>query len=161
MQCLCSEIIGNISAALSDGFAADSFSRFSCAQRIRAMAKIDLKTKRLGRENGAGAFSRASGLALYSGRQAGLAEGSGKLSVPLGQALLEAAERRHLPPPDWLASHNGVMQVVLDPYLNAAHVSLLRGEASSPRGMRQTHFISSRRVSEATGPSSVAAASRD
>lgn len=34
--------------------------------------------------------------------------------------------RRHLLPPDWLAHEYGLMQVVLDPYVNAAHRSLLR-----------------------------------
>jgi len=34
--------------------------------------------------------------------------------------------RSQLPPPAWLQSHYGVAQVVLDPYINAAHVSLLR-----------------------------------
>ena len=34
--------------------------------------------------------------------------------------------RSQLPPPGWLQKHYGVAQVVLDPYINAAHVSLLR-----------------------------------
>ncbi len=34
--------------------------------------------------------------------------------------------RRQLPPPGWLRDHYGIAQVVLDPYINAAHVSLLR-----------------------------------
>ena len=34
--------------------------------------------------------------------------------------------RSQLPPPEWLQKHYGVAQVVLDPYINAAHVSLLR-----------------------------------
>jgi membrane glycosyltransferase len=36
------------------------------------------------------------------------------------------AIRHRMDPPDWLAPHYGIMQVVLDPYLNAAHSSLLR-----------------------------------
>ncbi|MEI6564354.1 MAG: glucans biosynthesis glucosyltransferase MdoH [bacterium] len=36
------------------------------------------------------------------------------------------AIRHRIDPPDWLAPHYGIMQVVLDPYLNAAHSSLLR-----------------------------------
>jgi membrane glycosyltransferase len=34
--------------------------------------------------------------------------------------------RSQVPPPDWLQKHYGVAQVLLDPYINAAHVSLLR-----------------------------------
>ena len=34
--------------------------------------------------------------------------------------------RKHLAPQDWIAPHYGIMQVLLDPYLNAAHSSLLR-----------------------------------
>jgi len=34
--------------------------------------------------------------------------------------------RNQLPPPEWLQKYYGVAQVVLDPYINAAHVSLLR-----------------------------------
>jgi membrane glycosyltransferase len=34
--------------------------------------------------------------------------------------------RSQLPPPEWLQRHYGVAQVLLDPYINAAHVSLLR-----------------------------------
>jgi len=34
--------------------------------------------------------------------------------------------RKHLAPPDWIAPHYGLMQVLLDPYLNAAHASMLR-----------------------------------
>jgi membrane glycosyltransferase len=34
--------------------------------------------------------------------------------------------RRHILPPEWLVPHYGLMQVVLDPYVNAAHRSLLR-----------------------------------
>ena len=37
-----------------------------------------------------------------------------------------ASLRAPLPPPEWLQRHYGVAQVVLDPYVNAAHVSLLR-----------------------------------
>lgn len=48
---------------------------------------------------------------------------------------LEAAERRHIAPPDWLAPHNGVMQAVLDPYINAAHVSLLRQKRRQPHAV--------------------------
>ena len=36
--------------------------------------------------------------------------------------------RSQLPPPEWLQKHYGVAQVVLDPYINAAHVSLLRAK---------------------------------
>lgn len=36
------------------------------------------------------------------------------------------AVRRRLPPPDWLRPYNGLMQAVLDPYINAAHCALLR-----------------------------------
>ena len=38
---------------------------------------------------------------------------------------LEAVGRR-LAAPDWLRPHNGVLQAVLDPYINAVHLSLLR-----------------------------------
>ena len=48
---------------------------------------------------------------------------------------LEAAERRHLHAPDWLAPHNGVMQVVLDPYINATHISLLRQKRRLPHAV--------------------------
>ncbi len=48
---------------------------------------------------------------------------------------LEAAERRHLHAPDWLAPQNGIMQVVLDPYINAAHVSLLRQKRRLPHAV--------------------------
>jgi membrane glycosyltransferase len=41
------------------------------------------------------------------------------------------AIRRHLLPPEWLAPHYGLMQVVLDPYVNAAHRSLLRRKAGA------------------------------
>lgn len=41
------------------------------------------------------------------------------------------AVRRHLVPPDWLAPHYGLMQVVLDPYVNAAHRSLLRAKTGA------------------------------
>ena len=34
--------------------------------------------------------------------------------------------RKRLPPPAWLAPHYGLSQVVLDPYINASHSSLLR-----------------------------------
>jgi membrane glycosyltransferase len=34
--------------------------------------------------------------------------------------------RNHVAPPEWLQKHYGVAQVVLDPYISAAHVSLLR-----------------------------------
>ena len=34
--------------------------------------------------------------------------------------------RSQVAPPEWLQKHYGVAQVVLDPYINAAHVSLLR-----------------------------------
>ncbi len=37
-----------------------------------------------------------------------------------------AVVRSQIPVPDWLHRHYGVAQVVLDPYINAAHVSLLR-----------------------------------
>jgi membrane glycosyltransferase len=37
-----------------------------------------------------------------------------------------AAIHRRLPPPEWLQRHFGIAEVVLDPYVNAAHVSLLR-----------------------------------
>jgi len=36
--------------------------------------------------------------------------------------------RSQLPPPEWLQRHYGVAQVLLDPYINAAHVSLLRAK---------------------------------
>ncbi len=36
--------------------------------------------------------------------------------------------RSQLPPPEWLQKHYGVAQVVLDPYINAAHVSLLHAK---------------------------------
>ena len=36
--------------------------------------------------------------------------------------------RRQLPPPGWLQKHYGAAQVVIDPYINAAHVSLLHAK---------------------------------
>ena len=36
--------------------------------------------------------------------------------------------RSQVPPPEWLKRHYGVAQVSLDPYINAAHVSLLRAK---------------------------------
>ena len=36
--------------------------------------------------------------------------------------------RNQLPPPEWLRKHYGVAQVLLDPYINAAHISLLRAK---------------------------------
>ncbi len=63
---------------------------------------------------------------------------------------LEAAERRHLAPPDWLAPHNGVMQAVLDPYINAVHVSLLRQRRPS-RESRE-YFMSLRQRLLREGP---------
>jgi membrane glycosyltransferase len=48
---------------------------------------------------------------------------------------LEAAARRHLAPPAWLAPHHGVMQAVLDPYINATHVSLLRQKRRQPHAV--------------------------
>ena len=36
--------------------------------------------------------------------------------------------RKQMAPPDWLQKHYGIAQVVLDPYINAAHVSLLRAK---------------------------------
>ena len=43
------------------------------------------------------------------------------------------ATRKHLAPQDWIAPHYGIMQVILDPYLNAAHGSLLRQRRQIPR----------------------------
>ena len=43
------------------------------------------------------------------------------------------ALRRHIAPPEWLAPHHGLMQVVLDPYVNAAHTSLLRRKTGADR----------------------------
>ncbi len=37
-----------------------------------------------------------------------------------------AVVRKRLPPPDWLRPFNGLMQAVLDPYINATHCALLR-----------------------------------
>jgi len=36
--------------------------------------------------------------------------------------------RSQLPPPGWLQKHYGAAQVVIDPYINAAHVSLLHAK---------------------------------
>ncbi len=43
------------------------------------------------------------------------------------------ATRKHLAPQEWIAPHYGIMQVILDPYLNAAHGSLLRLRRQTPR----------------------------
>lgn len=43
------------------------------------------------------------------------------------------ATRKHLVPQDWLAPHYGIMQVLLDPYLNAAHGSLIRQRRQAVR----------------------------
>jgi membrane glycosyltransferase len=45
---------------------------------------------------------------------------------------LESIQRR-IAPPDWLAKQYGLTQVVLDPYVNAAHCSLLRAKRA-PEG---------------------------
>jgi len=51
--------------------------------------------------------------------------------VPLMVSHMEknlAICRSQVPPPEWLRKHYGVAQVLLDPYINAAHVSLLRAK---------------------------------
>ena len=47
---------------------------------------------------------------------------------PLIRRLEKSLEAvgRQIPVAEWLRPHNGVMQAVLDPYINTAHVSLLR-----------------------------------
>ena len=46
------------------------------------------------------------------------------------------AIRRHLTPQEWIAPHYGLMQVLLDPYLNAAHGSLIR-QRRTPRPLNR------------------------
>ena len=48
-----------------------------------------------------------------------------------------AATRKHLPPQDWIAPHYGLVQVLLDPYLNAAHASILRHRRQAVRPMNR------------------------
>lgn len=48
----------------------------------------------------------------------------------LGEVLAEPVSGRGVP--DELAAHYGVLQAVLDPYVNAAHVSLLRAKNDPP-----------------------------
>jgi len=43
--------------------------------------------------------------------------------------------RSELPPPEWLQRHFGIAQVLLDPYINAAHVSLMRVKQKLNHGM--------------------------
>jgi membrane glycosyltransferase len=45
------------------------------------------------------------------------------------------AIRNELPPPEWLQRHLGIAQVLLDPYINAAHVSLMRVKQKLNHGM--------------------------
>jgi membrane glycosyltransferase len=45
------------------------------------------------------------------------------------------AIRNELPPPEWLQRHFGIAQVLLDPYINAAHVSLMRVKQKLNHGM--------------------------
>lgn len=45
------------------------------------------------------------------------------------------AIRSELPPPEWLQRHFGIAQVLLDPYINAAHVSLMRVKQKLNHGM--------------------------
>jgi membrane glycosyltransferase len=61
------------------------------------------------------------------------------------------AIRHRMDPPDWLAPHYGIMQVVLDPYLNAAHSSLLRHKPTAGhRVTRDLHELQVRLL--AKGP---------
>jgi membrane glycosyltransferase len=46
------------------------------------------------------------------------------------------ATHRHLAPQEWIAPHYGLMQVLLDPYLNAAHGSLIR-QRRTPRPLNR------------------------
>ena len=45
--------------------------------------------------------------------------------------------RKHLEPQKWIAPHYGLMQVLLDPYLNAAHASMLRRQRLASRPLNR------------------------
>jgi len=47
------------------------------------------------------------------------------------------ATRKHLEPQKWIAPHYGLMQVLLDPYLNAAHASILRRQRQTARPLNR------------------------
>jgi membrane glycosyltransferase len=62
--------------------------------------------------------------------------------------------RHRMEPPDWLAPHYGIMQVVLDPYLNAAHSSLLRHKPKMGQHVtRDLHELQARLL--AKGPAAL------
>lgn len=62
---------------------------------------------------------------------------------------LEICQRRHAPLPE-LAEHHGLLQVVLDPYVNAVHLSLLR--AKEPKAETEVRLGELRRRLLAEGP---------
>jgi membrane glycosyltransferase len=63
------------------------------------------------------------------------------------------ATRRHLVPPEWLLPHYGLMQVVLDPYVNAAHRSLLRRKPGAGHRANRLKELQERLL--AKGPASL------
>jgi membrane glycosyltransferase len=74
-------------------------------------------------------------------------------------AAAVAARRDALQPPPGLRTNLGLLQAVLDPYVNAVHVSLLR-EKDEPPPMAEERFASLRATLLRKGPKSLSAGER-